>query len=165
MLTKPLPVVNTSLYDIGKGVAKQLGFGLDFIDPFLKAFNTLVTLSDPGNIPSLAQPLVVDYGSFDLGSADPRDVNNFFLNQITPNITATKPAIKDQIKNSNASGAKEAYKYIYDSQTGLEGSDLGTLKLPAPAQKSPPPVLAKLALMVLFRSVSSPEKFTPMSRA
>ena len=130
-LTKPLPVlsdlgINVSLYDIAKVVAGQLGVNLDFIDKFVAAYDTLYNLSTPANIPILApQTLIVDYGSFDLGSADPRSPA-FDPTTITPNVTATKPSTKSQIQ-SNA----QVTAYIYDSQNGLEGSKLGTLQLPA----------------------------------
>ncbi len=130
-LTKPLPVlsdlgINVSLYDIAKVVAGQLGVNLDFIDKFVTAYDTLYSLSTPANIPFLApQTLIVDYGSFDLGNADPRSPT-FDPTTITPNVTATKPSTRSQVQ-----GNVQVTAYVYDSQNGLEGSKLGILQLPA----------------------------------
>src|SRR5262249_12133306 len=74
------------------------------------------------------QDAVIDYGSFDLGGADPRDPS-FDPSKITPHITTpNQPSAKAQLQNNPDTQA--ILHFIYDPKTGLEGSDLGQLQLP-----------------------------------
>jgi Ca2+-binding RTX toxin-like protein len=132
-LSKPLPVISDlsgssiSLLSIATAIDPNL----TALTPYLTAFQRLYALSDSANVPSnfsVVDPVIVDFGSFDLGGADPR-AKGFDPSKVPPHITLTEPPIATQLKNSNAPGASDAYNYIYDPQKGLEGSDLGSLKL------------------------------------
>ncbi len=127
--TQPLPVISdlaghdVSLFD----VAKAIDPGLSGLQSFVTAFQALYGLNSTLlHLPP--QDAVIDYGSFDLGGADPR-APGFDPTTITPNITTpNQPSARTQLQNNP--NAQDIFNFIYDPKTGLEGSDLGQLHLP-----------------------------------
>jgi hypothetical protein len=131
-LTKPLPVLSQLPGESGLslwGIAQGIDPNLTALQPFVTAFQRLYALSSQQGLPNIPSgKVIIDYGSFDLGNADPRDPN-FQLAAVTPNITSNEPSPRDQLKNNPDPNAQAAYTYIYDPQTGLEGKQLGSLQL------------------------------------
>jgi hypothetical protein len=132
-LSKPLPVISQLPGQSGLsllGIAQAIDPSLTAFTPFVTAFQRLYALSSQQGLPNIPTgKVIVDYGSFNLGNADPRDPN-FSLSNVAPNITTpNQPTVKSQLQNNPDPNFQAAYSYIYDPKTGLEGSDLGSLQL------------------------------------
>jgi hypothetical protein len=115
VLGTKVPLIDKTLVDLAKtfGLVPDLNY-----DDIIEAFKAIDWLTDRNNIPRLGNNLTLDFGDFDFGAVDVRQLGN--LSDVVPNVLRHAASVETQVIQMNAPGL---LAYVHKLNSWLVGGN------------------------------------------